>query len=177
MSVSNPVRPARAKAVDARSTPIHIRVKKQQKELIDAAALLLGKNRSDFMLETACREAAAVILDQRVFHADSDQYRAFVALLDAPAENSAVMRAPGAIIRPAPTAYSAGKRSRRATASPCASSSTSRSSGAGCTAAAVFRTDARTVRNPAVTSSRAPSCTISKAPGSQSGSTGWPKES
>ena len=86
MSVSNPVRPARAKAVAARSTPIHIRVKKQQKELIDAASSLLGKNRSDFMLETACREAEAVILDQRVFHADRDQYRAFVALLDAPAE-------------------------------------------------------------------------------------------
>ena len=86
MSVSNPVRRARAKAVAARSTPIHIRVKKQQKELIDAAALLLGKNRSDFMLETACRETEAVILDQRVFNADRDQYRAFVALLDAPAE-------------------------------------------------------------------------------------------
>ena len=75
MSVSNPVRPARAKTVAARSTPIHIRVKKQQKELIDAACSLVGKNRSDFMLETACREAEAVILDQRVFHADSDQYR------------------------------------------------------------------------------------------------------
>jgi uncharacterized protein (DUF1778 family) len=67
-------------------------VKKQQKELIDAASSLLGKSRSDFMLETACREAEAVILDQRVFHADSDQYRAFVALLDAPAEARAGLK-------------------------------------------------------------------------------------
>lgn len=86
MSGSNTIRPARAKAVAARSTPIHIRVKNQEKELFDAASSLLGKNRSDFMLETACRDTEAVVLDQRVFDADSDQYRAFVALLDAPAK-------------------------------------------------------------------------------------------
>jgi len=57
MSTPDAASPARPKAV--RSTPIHIRAKKKQKDLIYTAAALLGKNRSDFMLETACREAEA----------------------------------------------------------------------------------------------------------------------
>jgi len=35
--------------------------------MIDHAAETLGKSRSDFMLELACREAEAVLLDRRFF--------------------------------------------------------------------------------------------------------------
>lgn len=48
------------------------------------AARLLGKNRSDFMLEAACDRAQAVVLDQVFFSLDADKFKQFTALLDAP---------------------------------------------------------------------------------------------
>lgn len=66
------------------STPIHIRARKPQKDLIDTAAALLGKTRSDFMLESACREAETVILDRRVIQMGSREYAEFLTRLDAP---------------------------------------------------------------------------------------------
>jgi uncharacterized protein (DUF1778 family) len=47
-----------------RDVAINLRVLHEQRDLIDHAATLLGKNRSDFMLETACDRAQAVVLDQ-----------------------------------------------------------------------------------------------------------------
>ena len=47
-----------------RDVAINLRVLHEQRDLIDHAATLLGKNRSDFMLETACDKAQAVVLDQ-----------------------------------------------------------------------------------------------------------------
>lgn len=86
MSSPNIATPTRSKTSPRGGTPIHIRALKRQKDLIDSASALLGKTRSDFMLETACREAEAVILDQRVIHLDSKEYREFVARLDAKPE-------------------------------------------------------------------------------------------
>lgn len=48
------------------------------------AAQLLGKNRSDFMLEAACDKAQAVLLDQVYFNLDADKFQQFIDLLDAP---------------------------------------------------------------------------------------------
>lgn len=71
-----------------RDININIRAKRAQRDLIDQAAELLGKSRSDFMLETACREAEDVLLDQRVFVLDAEAFAKFQALLDAsPADN------------------------------------------------------------------------------------------
>src|ERR1041385_8087843 len=50
-----------------RQGTINLRISDAQKELIDRAAQALGRNRSDFMLETACREAESVLLDRRYF--------------------------------------------------------------------------------------------------------------
>ena len=50
-----------------RDSPINLRALPTQRALIDRAATLLGKSRSDFMLEVACREATDVLLDQRLF--------------------------------------------------------------------------------------------------------------
>lgn len=63
---------------------IHLRALPAQRELIDRAASLLGKNRSDFMLEAACDRAQAVALDQVFFSLDADKFKHFTALLDAP---------------------------------------------------------------------------------------------
>lgn len=67
-----------------RDAAINLRAQPEQRDLIDHAANLLGKNRSDFMLEAACERAQAVILDQVFFRLDADKYKQFSAMLDAP---------------------------------------------------------------------------------------------
>jgi len=75
-----------------RAININIRAKRTQRELIDPAAELLGKTRSDFMLETACREAEDVLLDQRVFALDAEAFKEFQAMLDAPPSENPRLR-------------------------------------------------------------------------------------
>ncbi|WP_062057578.1 type II toxin-antitoxin system TacA family antitoxin [Cellvibrio sp. OA-2007] len=67
-----------------RAAAINLRALPEQRDLIDQAASLLGKNRSDFMLEAACERAQAVLLDQVFFSLDASKFQHFVALLDAP---------------------------------------------------------------------------------------------
>jgi uncharacterized protein (DUF1778 family) len=67
-----------------RDAAINLRALPAQRDLIDQAASLLGKNRSDFMLEAACERAQAVVLDQLLFTLDDQRFEAFTALLDAP---------------------------------------------------------------------------------------------
>jgi uncharacterized protein (DUF1778 family) len=63
---------------------ISIRAKAAQRDLIDQAAERLGRTRSDFMLEAACRQAEDVLLDQTYFALDAKQFAAFQAMLDKP---------------------------------------------------------------------------------------------
>jgi uncharacterized protein (DUF1778 family) len=67
-----------------RDAAINLRALAEQRDLIDYAAQLLGKNRSDFMLEAACDRAQAVVLDQVFFNLDAAKFRQFTQLLDAP---------------------------------------------------------------------------------------------
>ena len=67
-----------------REAAINLRALPQQRDLIDQAAAILGKNRSDFMLEVACERAQAVLLDQVFFKLDTERFQQFSALLDAP---------------------------------------------------------------------------------------------
>lgn len=67
-----------------RDAAINLRALPEQRDLIDRAAQLLGKNRSDFMLEAACDKAQAVLLDQVYFNLDADKFQQFIDLLDAP---------------------------------------------------------------------------------------------
>ena len=69
-----------------RDAAINLRALPQQRNLIDQAAQLLGKNRSDFMLEAACDKAQSVLLDQVFFNLDEEQCRQFTAMLDGPLE-------------------------------------------------------------------------------------------
>ena len=76
-----------------RGVTINLRADAKQCALIDRAAAVLGKNRSQFMLETACREAGSVLLDQRLFLLDDKTYKGFAAELDRPpAENARLRR-------------------------------------------------------------------------------------
>lgn len=66
------------------SVAINIRAKARQRDLIDQAAERLGRSRSDFMLEAACREAEDVLLEQTFFTVDAGAFAKFQALLDQP---------------------------------------------------------------------------------------------
>lgn len=67
-----------------RRETINLRASQKQKRLIDRAAELLGRTRSDFMLETACREAETVLLDGRYFGLSLDAFKRFTTMLDKP---------------------------------------------------------------------------------------------
>jgi len=67
-----------------RGENINLRASRDQKALIDRAADALGRTRSDFMLESACREAEAVLLDRRYFALPGEEFKRFTAMLDKP---------------------------------------------------------------------------------------------
>ena len=83
-----------------RDAAINLRALPQQRDLIDQAAQLLGKNRSDFMLETACDRAQAVLLDQVFFRLDDAKFREFTTLLDAPVQPNPGLERPLAVKAP-----------------------------------------------------------------------------
>ena len=63
---------------------INLRVEANTRRLIDEAAAILGKTRTEFMIESARRQAVDVLLDQRLFALDSKNYESFVQALDNP---------------------------------------------------------------------------------------------
>lgn len=67
-----------------RDAAINLRARLEQRELIDQAAKLLGKKRTEFMLEAACERAQSVMLDQVLFGLDEEKFERFMAMLDAP---------------------------------------------------------------------------------------------
>jgi uncharacterized protein (DUF1778 family) len=68
---------------------IQIRASAEAKALLYRAAALRGQKLSEFMLESARRQAEDTILDQRTFFLDDDAHARFLALLDAPPRKSA----------------------------------------------------------------------------------------
>ena len=67
-----------------RSKVVNIRMGQGDRSLIDHAAAIQGKNRTEFMIEAARRAAQEALLDQTLFRVDRTTYDRFVALLDAP---------------------------------------------------------------------------------------------
>ena len=63
---------------------INLRIETQTRQLIDEAAAILGKTRTEFMVDSARSVAIDVLLDQRLFVLDSDRHDAFVHALDNP---------------------------------------------------------------------------------------------
>jgi uncharacterized protein (DUF1778 family) len=76
----------------ARQTTINLRAAAPQRSLIEQAARMVGKSRTDFMLEAACERAQQVLLDQAVFALDAARFKRFQALLDAPVKHGAALR-------------------------------------------------------------------------------------
>jgi uncharacterized protein (DUF1778 family) len=72
---------------------INLRVGRGQRSLIDRAAQVLGRSRSAFILETACREAEAILLDRRFFALPDEEFKRLNAMLDKPpASNRRLVR-------------------------------------------------------------------------------------
>jgi uncharacterized protein (DUF1778 family) len=63
---------------------INLRIEAETRRLIDDAAAILGKTRTEFMIESARREAIDVLLDQRLFKLDPERYDVFLHALDNP---------------------------------------------------------------------------------------------
>jgi uncharacterized protein (DUF1778 family) len=71
---------------------IQIRASSEAKAMLSRAAALRGQNLSEFMLESARREAEETVFAQRTFFLDDDAHARFLALLDSPPKPSAKAR-------------------------------------------------------------------------------------
>jgi uncharacterized protein (DUF1778 family) len=78
-SIARSIEPEKTKA-----TTINLRVSQPTRQLIDAAAAVVGKSRTEFMLESARQHAIDVMLDQRLFVLEPGQHDAFMRVLDNP---------------------------------------------------------------------------------------------
>lgn len=83
-----------------RDAPINLRALPEQRDLIDRAARLLGKTRSDFMLEVACDAAQDALQDQIYFTVDEETFLEFNRILDAPAERNPGLERLMAVVPP-----------------------------------------------------------------------------
>jgi uncharacterized protein (DUF1778 family) len=72
---------------------INLRIETHTRQLIDDAAAVLGKTRTEFMIDSARRDAIDVLLDQRLFVLDGDRYDAFMHALDTPPAPGPKLRA------------------------------------------------------------------------------------
>jgi len=71
---------------------LNIRIKPEERGLIDRAAQLLGKNRTEFMLDAARRVAEEALLDRTLFEVSSEVYQEFLNRLDAPPQPNERLR-------------------------------------------------------------------------------------
>ena len=72
---------------------IQIRASAETKAILTRAATLRGQKLSEFMLESARRQAEDTILDQRVFYLGAKAHEVFLAMLDEPVQDVAELRA------------------------------------------------------------------------------------
>lgn len=75
-----------------RSETISLRAKASQIALIDRAAEIQGKTRTQFLLDSACQEANDIILDQTLFSLDEQKFHEFMEAIDAPPMNNEKLR-------------------------------------------------------------------------------------
>ena len=68
----------------ARRDTLNLRIKPEDRGLIDRAAQLTGKTKTDFVLEAARRAAEEALLDRTLFVVGAEAFEAFRARLDEP---------------------------------------------------------------------------------------------
>ena len=75
-----------------RRDTFNFRIKPEDRGLIERAATITGKTRTDFVLEAARRAAEEALLDRTVFTVSPAAYVAFLARLDEPPKPSERLR-------------------------------------------------------------------------------------
>ncbi|HEY6561325.1 MAG TPA: DUF1778 domain-containing protein [Polyangiaceae bacterium] len=75
-----------------RRETLNIRIRADERHLIDRAAKVLGKNRTDFILDAARRAAEDTLVDQAFISVSPKAYAEFIARLDAPAKPNERLR-------------------------------------------------------------------------------------
>ena len=71
---------------------LNLRIKPEERGLIDRAAKTLGKSRTDFMLEAARHAAEEALLDRTIFTVSPKAHAEFLARLDAPPQSNERLR-------------------------------------------------------------------------------------
>jgi uncharacterized protein (DUF1778 family) len=72
-----------------RRDSLNLRIKPDERGLIDRAAELTGKTRTDFVLDAARRAAIEALGERSLFTVDAATYARFLAALDAPLQPNA----------------------------------------------------------------------------------------
>ncbi len=67
-----------------------LKIRPSQKSFLDYASAISGKNRSEFILESAMQSAEDVVMNQSVFHFSADQFAAFKQALNEPVNKTAL---------------------------------------------------------------------------------------
>jgi uncharacterized protein (DUF1778 family) len=78
-----------------RSSPretLNLRIRPEERSLIDRAAASLGKTRTDFVLEAARGAAEQTLVERAFLQVDSKAYAAFLKRLDAPPRPNARLK-------------------------------------------------------------------------------------
>lgn len=73
----------------AKRDTLNLRIKPEVRSLIDRAAQVRGKNRTDFILEAAQQAAEEALLEQALIRVSHEAYAEFVARLERPAAPNA----------------------------------------------------------------------------------------
>lgn len=75
-----------------RNERLNLRLADEQKALVTAAAALMHKTLSEFVLDAACTLARETLAAQTRFVVDAETYDRFLAALDAPVRDDARLR-------------------------------------------------------------------------------------
>ena len=69
---------------ETHAKPVNLRIREDVRILIDRAAKIRGKTRSDFMIDAAYRAAEDTLLDQTLVKVDAESYQHYLDVLDRP---------------------------------------------------------------------------------------------
>lgn len=92
MRQAAPVEQRRGRNPARKDDVIQIRASAETKAILNRAATLRGQKLSEFMLDSARRQAEETLLDQRAFFLEQEAHDQFLAMLDAPSLPSEELR-------------------------------------------------------------------------------------
>ena len=84
--------PASSTKRPVRRDTLNLRIKPEERGLIDRAAKLTGKTRTDFVLDAARRAAVETLTERALFSVDAATFAKFATALDAPPRPNAKLK-------------------------------------------------------------------------------------